>query len=248
MNKRALIKRGRQNIIDLCCLYSKYVCGYKNSYLCATDEEGNPINLAWRLSLSALIDIEIMKADAECVASVYEKSPGLECDEFLKQKLYAFPDEYILEILEGYDRYIIDADDNCTGNCPVCLDEYLDTDYCDAFLTSICKQFDAQVEAFEAVLINEGAVAMREYNADKLYITDHFVDAFNQHCDECFEGVEDNKFIDAMASLVRDNRLIPKVLDWFGSRDVRLAVISGTFNEMFLTFREEIVSGKKVVG
>lgn len=239
------LQKGRQNIVELCCLYSEYVCRYKNSYLGATNEDGKPVNLAWQLSLSAFFDIHILKADAESVANIYEKSPELECSEILKKKLYAFHNEYILEILEGYDRFIIDADENCTGNCPVCLNEYLDSDYWNDLLSKTCEQFDEQVESFEAALIDEGSVAMRERNADKLYITDHFADAFHHYCEECFGRVEDTAFIDVVASLVREKSLIPKALNWFGNRDVRLSVISGTFDEMFEAFRNEIVSDKE---
>lgn len=133
MNKQDWLQKGRSAIIKLCQLYSAYVAQdrFKNSYLHAVDDEGTPLNIESRLSMSAFIDVELLGAAPTKVAYMFERSPGLEDGDVLAKKLYAYHDEYILGILEGYNQYICDFDAYCKDVCPVCLDEYLDTEYHD---------------------------------------------------------------------------------------------------------------------
>lgn len=238
MDKNSWLKKGREAIIDLCQLYSDYVTQdwFVNSYLGAKDNDGNSVNIAWRLSLSAFFDIEALGADAEKVAAVYEKSPGLKGGDVLRQKLYAFMDGYILEILEGYDRYIIDQDEYCNGSCPVCLDEYLQCEYLGDLLGITLCRLDEQQTYFKKTLMEEGSEAMLQRNAKSIFTVDSFYSAI--------EGIGVDlpcEFIEKMAEMVRKDAIISRILNWSEGRNVRLAVESGTFSEMLDRFCAEIV-------
>ena len=48
----------------------------------------------------------------------------------MKKDLNEYTKDELIQIIRAYDRYIIEFydDHDCIGDCPVCLDEFIDND------------------------------------------------------------------------------------------------------------------------
>lgn len=48
----------------------------------------------------------------------------------MKENLNSYSKQELIQIIRAYDRYIIEFydDHDCTGDCPVCLNEFIDND------------------------------------------------------------------------------------------------------------------------
>jgi len=218
----------RPELLDLAEIYSSYVLLYKKNY---------KWKAKYRIGLSAVFDITILLADRKKVMKVYKKSPQLEDEKILRAKLNTLDDEQLCDLLAYYDVYIINLDRYSIGGCaPVCLDEFLDIDYKEYKTELLCCRLNSQMETYEAALVAEGAVAMRNKNKRLLDIVERFYEAF---CNYDYN----EEALEAAAALARDNALIPAIVNWSEGRDIYLAVISDTLGIFFDQFCRSIMKG-----
>jgi len=218
----------RPELQDLAVIYSGYVLSRADEY----EEE-----VKYRIGLSAFFDIRILHANKNMVATIYKKSPQLENGDILNTKLNTLTNGYLSDLLEQYDQYIIRLDEHSiAGGAPVCLSEFLDSDYSSYKSELLCNRLKAQLDAYTAALIAEGAEAMRNKNKRILDTVERFFEAFCEY-DYNAEALE------AASALARDNALIPAIVDWAEGRDIYIAVVSNTLGELFDKFCRFIMGG-----
>lgn len=215
-------------LLDLAELYNCYVLRYRDSYIAPVKH---------RLSLSAYFDLHVLEAVYEVAEKVYMKSPTLENSGTLRSKMEALDRAGLEKLLNDYDSYIKLQDMNLDGDpsVPVCLEEYYDSEYDIDTQNLMVERLSAQYKVIETALIAEGAQAMREKNFAKLEFVECFVSGYR---DSCLEWEE----LFAAATLVREDSLIPALLDWADGRDIPLTLESDLFNDLFDQFGEHAIS------
>lgn len=220
-----MIKRLKEfalpELFDIATMYDKYVRTYKDAY----DER-----VKYRIGISAFFDVYYLHPKADFLNDVYKKIPPLE--DVGCVKLTSFTDAQLRDFLTEYDMYVICLDSySNVGRAPVCLEEFLGSDYPNYKAELLCDRLKSQIKEYEAALLSEGAIAMRDRNKQLLDILKCFCEAFHSY------DYNENA-LDAIAELARENKLIPAIVEWskFKDIDLYIAVVSNALSTFFDEF------------
>jgi len=153
----------------------------------------------------------------------------------------------IVDFLKRYDAYIAGMDEFCQADCPVRLNECLGAEYYSDFMEDVYKRLDEAIDLYEECIDAEGAVAMRERSSEKYYILKRFQEQF----DRFYESIDVHRISDADVRILEEmdaklaaGSLLPHIFAWAKDRNVRRAVDSGTFDEMFSEFCGDLIASK----